>query len=97
MTKLSDKIKAFKVQYPTLTKGVNDQVVELTSEEYEATIAEWAQNELNAEATKAEKQILIEQKAALLSRLGLTSEEAILLLTDLVESPPISNTQNGIA
>ena len=97
MTKLSDKIKAFKLEYPTLTKGVNDQVIELTAEEYEATIAEWAQNELNAEAAKAEKQSLIEQKAALLSRLGLTSEEATLLLTDLIEQTPISNTQNGIA
>jgi len=86
MTQLSDKIAAFKTQYPTLTKGVNDEVFELTAEEYEATIAEWAQNELDADAAKLEKQALVTQKEALLAKLGLTSEEATLLLTDLTES-----------
>jgi hypothetical protein len=90
MTKLSDKINAFKAQYPTLTKGVNDEVIELTAEEYETTIAEWAQNELDAEAAKAEKLTLQTQKDALLQKLGLTQDEATLLLTDLTESTPIS-------
>lgn len=89
MTKLSDKIAAFKAQYPTLTKGVNDEVIELTAEEYEATIAEWAQNELDADAAKLEKQALVTQKEALLAKLGLTAEEATLLLTDLTESVKI--------
>ena len=90
MTKLSDKIKALKLEYPTLIKGVNNQVFELTAEEYEATIAEWAQNELDAEAAKAEKLALRAQKDALLQKLGLTQDEATLLLTDLTEPKPIS-------
>lgn len=89
MTQLSDKIAAFKAQYPTLTKGVNDEVIELTAEEYESTIAQWAQNELDADAAKLEKQALVTQKEALLAKLGLTAEEATLLLTDLTESPKI--------
>ena len=89
MTQLSDKIAAFKAQYPTLTKGVNDEVFELTAEEYEATIAQWAQNELDADAAKLEKQALVAQKEALLAKLGLTAEEATLLLTDLTESVKI--------
>ena len=89
MTKLSDKIKALKVQYPSLTKGVNEEVIELTADEYEATIAEWAQNELDAEAVKAEKIALQTQKDAILQRLGLTQNEATLLLTDLTEPKPI--------
>jgi hypothetical protein len=88
MTKLSDKIKTLKVQYPSLNKGVNDEIFELTAEEYEATIAEWAQNELDAEAAKAEKLALQTQKDALLQKLGLTQDEATLLLTDLTESKP---------
>lgn len=81
MTKLSDKIAAFKAQYPTLSKGINNEVFELTAQEYEATIAEWAQNELDAEAAKVEKQSLIEQKAALFGKLGITADEAALLLS----------------
>jgi hypothetical protein len=90
MTKLSDKIAAFKAEYPTLTKGVNDEVIEMTAKEYEATIAQWAQNELDAEAAKADKVALQTQKDALLQKLGLTQAEATLLLTDLTESTPIS-------
>ena len=90
MTQLSDKITALKAQYPTLTKGVNNQVFELTSEEYDLTIARWAQNELDAEAELIQKQALRTQKEALLAKLGLTSDEAVLLLTDLTESKPIS-------
>jgi hypothetical protein len=89
MTQLSDKIAAFKEQYPTLIKGVNDEVFELTAEEYEATIAQWAQNELDADAAKLEKQALVAQKEALLAKLGLTAEEATLLLTDLTDSVKI--------
>jgi len=81
MTKLTDKITAFKEQYPTLTKGVNDEVFELDAKEYEATIAEWAQNELDAEAATAEKESLKVQKAALLSKMGITAEEAAILLS----------------
>lgn len=97
MTQLSDKIAALQAQYPTLTKGVNDEVIKLTAEEYEVTIAQWAQNELDAEAAKADKVALQTQKDALLQKLGLTQAEATLLLTDLTESKPNTNTDNATA
>jgi len=89
MTILSDKIEALKTQYPSLNKGVDNEVFELDAKEYEATIAQRAQNELDADVAKAEKESLKVQKAALLEKLGLTQDEATLLLTDLTESQPI--------
>ena len=42
MSELTDKIAELKAQYPTLSQGINDQVIELSKAEYEATIAAWA-------------------------------------------------------
>jgi len=81
MIKLNDKITELKAQYPTLTKGVNDQVVEMSADEYESTIAKWAEYELQEEATKAEKVQAEADKAALLAKLGITADEAKLLLS----------------
>jgi hypothetical protein len=60
---------------------------ELTAEEYEATILEWADVELAREASleaeanaEAEAEARATQKAALLDRLGITEDEARLLL-----------------
>ena len=65
----------------TLQTGSNETgYTELTKAEYEATIKEWAQNRLaklekiQAETDKATA------KAALLDRLGITADEAALLL-----------------
>lgn len=78
MTKLNDKIAQLKTQYPTLTKGVNDQVIELSAAEYETTIGQWAEYELQAEANEEAK---IQAEAAKLSAqaklaaLGLTTDD----------------------
>jgi len=42
MSELTDKIAELRAQYLTLSQGVNDQVVELSKAEYEATISAWA-------------------------------------------------------
>lgn len=47
MSELTDKISELKTKYPTLTKGVNDEIVKLSKEEYEATLVKWAEFELN--------------------------------------------------
>lgn len=80
MTK--NEIKAqLKKDYPTLKKGSNELGYEiLASDEYETMIDMWADNLLEqtkqAEAnTKAEA-----DKAALLAKLGITDDEAKLLL-----------------
>jgi hypothetical protein len=42
MSELTDKIAELKAQFPTLSQGINDQVIELSKAEYEATIEAWA-------------------------------------------------------
>jgi len=81
MKSIEELKQEFKKDYPTLKNG-SDEVgyKELSVEEYETTISAWAENayaeqqEQEAEAAKAA------QKAALLDRLGITEEEAKLLL-----------------
>lgn len=41
MSELTDKIAELKAQYPKLSQGINDQVIELSAVEYEATIKAW--------------------------------------------------------
>jgi hypothetical protein len=82
----SNKIAELKAKYPTLKTGDDlTGYVELTPEEYEAKIAEWADAELAAEAADAAEVAKIEAaaaaKEALLERLGITADEAKLLLS----------------
>ena len=79
MTTKSDKIAALKAQYPTLKTGSDEAgYTELNAKEYETKIAEWADNELAAEAELAKAKA---DKEALLSKLGITADEAKLLLS----------------
>ena len=78
MTTKSDKIAAFKAQYPTLQIGSDETgYTQLNTEDYEAKISEWADNELAAEAELAKAEA---DKQALLAKLGITADEAKLLL-----------------
>ena len=70
----------FRKEYPTLKQNINGEDVDLTPEEYEATIAQW---ELNQAAAKAQYEAEIANttnKTALLEKLGITADEAKLLL-----------------
>jgi hypothetical protein len=81
MTTKTELIAELKNNYPTLRSGSEeDGYVELSAEKYKATIEEWADNkliELNEIAAKLEQEAA---KAALLARLGITQEEANLLI-----------------
>jgi hypothetical protein len=87
MATLSNRITELKAKYPTLKVG--DDVsgyVDLTSEEYEAKIEEWAAYELDAEAKAIEAQAAIEKAEAdksaaqdKLAALGLTADDLIAL------------------
>jgi hypothetical protein len=78
MTTKLEKIAAFKAQYTTLRVGSDETgYTELNAEDYEAKIAEWADNEL---ATEAEELAAIQAKEALLQKLGITEDEAKLLI-----------------
>jgi hypothetical protein len=71
-----------KVTYPTLRIGSDEHgYTDLSKAEYEATLSEWADNLLADEAkAQAEAQAVID-KAALLAKLGITANEAKLLLS----------------
>jgi acetamidase/formamidase len=77
----SEIIAELKAEYPTLRDGSEELGYrQLTVEQYEDTIERWAgwilyQEELEAAAEKA-----VADKAALLARLGITEDEAQLLL-----------------
>ena len=80
MTK-NEIIAELKDKNPTIREGSDQQgYTELSAEEYEARISEWADNILAREAAEAAKAETVAAKAALLEKLGITEEEARLLL-----------------
>ena len=81
MSKLTDKVKELKLQYPKLTKLVNDVEIELDAKEYAQTIDLWAQDLLDQEDLKIQIQLNKDKKIALLEKLGITEDEAKLLLS----------------
>jgi hypothetical protein len=78
MTTKAEKIAAYKLEHPTLKVG-SDEIgyTYLSTAEYEATLDKWADDELAAEAKLAKSEA---DKAALLAKLGITADEARLLL-----------------
>ena len=75
MTTKSEKIAELKAIYPTLQQG-SDEVgyTQLDEKTYEVTIEQWAENELTQAQAATDK-------AALLAKLGITADEAKLLLS----------------
>jgi hypothetical protein len=85
MTTKSELISELKLTYPTLRTGSDeDGYTELSSAEYTATISKWADDAITkaaeVEAEQAEAQANATAKAELLARLGITADEAKLLL-----------------
>ena len=75
---LDEIVAKMKAENPTLKSGSDETgYVELGAEEYEAQILEWASNQFNADQALAQAQAA---KADLLSKLGITEDEAKLLL-----------------
>jgi hypothetical protein len=69
-------IAELKTEFPTLQTG-NDQdgYVQLSADEYDATISEWADVRLAQAKAEADAELKAQAKAVLLERLGLTQEE----------------------
>lgn len=79
MTTKAEKIAALKTQYPTLRVGSDETgYTDLNADEYEAIISEWADTILAKEAQLAQEAA---EKQALLDKLGITADEAKLLLS----------------
>ena len=82
MTTKLEIIKTLKKENPTLQIGDEDAgYTQLSADEYETIIDNWADVRLTKEQTKAEAKAKATAKAALLSKLGITAEEAQLLLS----------------
>ena len=73
--------KDFRKEFPKLFKNVDGEQFEMDADEYEATIAQWEANEVERLAKQAQADAKATAKAALLSKLGITAEEARLLLS----------------
>jgi hypothetical protein len=82
MTTKAEMIKIIEAENPEGLKVGNDQdgYVELSALEYQEQIEKWAQARLAKEAGITEAEAKAAQKAALLDRLGITEDEAKLLL-----------------
>jgi inosine/xanthosine triphosphate pyrophosphatase family protein len=72
--------KDFRKEFPKLFKNVNNEQFEMDTEEYEATIAKWEANEIEALAKEAEAKAKATAKAAILDRIGLTTDELKTIL-----------------
>jgi hypothetical protein len=79
MTNKQEIIESLKLQFPTLRVGDEDKgYTELSSEQYEAQILEWADAKIEADLKIAEAQAKATAKAAAqakLAALGLTVED----------------------
>jgi hypothetical protein len=82
MSTKAEAIAAFKLEYPTLRTGDDEHgYTDLSAADYKATIESWADNQLADEAKAAEAKQVIADKSALLAKLGITADEAKLLLS----------------
>jgi acetamidase/formamidase len=82
MTTKAQLIKELKAEYPTLKTGDDETgYVEMEATEYEATIQSWAENKLADLAKVLEFENKETAKAELLTKLGITADEAALLLS----------------
>jgi hypothetical protein len=85
MSTLNEMIEIIKAENPTLQVGDDERgYTQLNAADYEAQITEWAENRLAKNAKIAADEAAAEQaasdKAALLTKLGLTADELKTLL-----------------
>jgi hypothetical protein len=82
LNETSAQIEArFKAEYSTLRTGSDELgYTELDAKAYENKIAEWVEAQLLKIEAKKSEIAKVEAKAALLDRLGITADEAKLLL-----------------
>ena len=82
MNTKAEMIAIIKSENPTLQVGDDEQgYTPLSKADYEAQIEAWANGRLAKEAKAAQAEADAIAKAALLTKLGITSDEAKLLLS----------------
>jgi hypothetical protein len=81
MTTKQEMIKIIEAEFPALRLGDEDKgYTELSAEEYEATIAEWADARLAKLQAKSDAEALRQSKISAYEKLGLTKAEIEALL-----------------
>ena len=82
MTTKAEMIAIIKAENPTLQIGDDEQgYTQLCAADYEAQITQWADNRLADKVKAAEAAQAATDKVALLAKLGITANEAKLLLS----------------
>ena len=82
MTTKTEMIAIINAEYPTLQVGNDEQgYTQLSAADYEAQILDYAEARLAKEAKAAAVEQAVIDKAALLVKLGITADEAKLLLS----------------
>jgi hypothetical protein len=86
MTTKAEMVAIIKAENPTLQVGDDEQgYTQLSAADYEAQITQWAENRLAKETKTAADEAAAAQaatdKVALLAKLGITADEAKLLLS----------------
>lgn len=82
MTTKTEMIAIIKAENPTLRSGDDERGYEdLSPTDYEATIEAWADNQLADETKAVAEAQAATDKAALLAKLGISADEAKLLLS----------------
>ena len=81
MTRKQEISSELKAEYPEIRVGGGDLYETLSPEDYEKAISDWADVQLAKEAEAEQVKADAEAKAALLVKLGITADEAKLLLS----------------
>ena len=82
MTTLNQMIEIIRAENPDGIRIGSDEVgyTNLTKEQYETQINQWATARLDSQTKLAEAAAKAHERSALLAKLGITEEEAALLL-----------------
>lgn len=80
MTTKAQYLTQIKTENPTITKSINGENIVLDAAEYEATCEAWATMKIEQDAHIKAAADKAAAKQALLDRLGITADEAALLL-----------------
>ena len=81
MTTKADLIAQLKAENPQMIATINDEQIELTTKEYEKACNDWADMRLMQIADEEAIVKAEAEKEALLAKLGITADEAKLLLS----------------
>ena len=81
MTTKAELIAQLKAENPKMVANINGEDIELTPQEYDKAASDWADMRLVQIAAEAKEAKAKSDKEALLAKLGISAEEAKLLLS----------------